>query len=107
MNLIQLLSMILLTIAALILMRPFLAFRREEVLNAKDAPADKPDAPATIEDVAKAEVEAMTPQAAPKGITEEEISAKVAVGLTRDQAIEVLKRQADEDAAVAKGKKKA
>lgn len=61
---------------------------------------------ATIEEIAAAEVAAMKDTKAPKGISEEEISAKVAVGLTRDQAIEVLQRQADEDAAAAKSKKK-
>jgi hypothetical protein len=64
----------------------------------------------SIEALAAEEVAAMTPTKAPKGISEEEISAKVAAGLTRDQAVEVLTRQAAEDAAAApkgKGKTKA
>jgi hypothetical protein len=59
----------------------------------------------TIQESAAAEVEAMQDTAAPKGIAEAAIAAKVAVGLTRDQAIEVLKNQAAEDAAAAKAKK--
>lgn len=46
---------------------------------------------------ARAEVAAMTPSPAPKGVTEEQLAAKVAAGLTRDQAVEVLERQRDWD----------
>ena len=56
----------------------------------------------TIQEIAAAEVAAMQDTKAPKGIAETDIAAKVAVGLTRDQAIEVLERQAAEDAAAAK-----
>jgi hypothetical protein len=56
----------------------------------------------TIQEIAAAEVAAMQETKAPKGIAEADIAAKVAVGLTRNQAIEVLERQAAEDAAAAK-----
>ena len=46
---------------------------------------------------ARAEVAAMTPLPTPKGILEEQIAAKMAAGLSRSQAIEVLERQADWD----------
>lgn len=59
----------------------------------------------TIQDIAAAEVAAMQDTKAPKGIKEEDIAAKVAAGLTRDQAIEVLERQAAEDAQAAKDAK--
>lgn len=80
--------------------------KREECHNAK-APAEGAEAPPTIEEAAAAEIAAMTPAKAPKGITEEEILEKVAVGLTRDQAIEVIKNQQAHDAALAKSEKKA
>jgi hypothetical protein len=60
----------------------------------------------TIQEIAAAEVAAMTPATGPKGIAEEEIAAKVAVGLTRDQAIQVITNQKAEDAAAAKASKK-
>lgn len=60
------------------------------------------EAAKTIEEIAAEEVAAMTDAKAPKGIKEEDIAAKVAVGLTRSQAIEVLERQAAEDAETAK-----
>ncbi|MCU0797574.1 MAG: hypothetical protein MUF31_16765 [Akkermansiaceae bacterium] len=56
----------------------------------------------TIQEIANKEVADLQSTKAPKGIKEEDIAAKVAVGLTRDQAIEVLERQAAEDAAAAK-----
>jgi fumarylacetoacetate (FAA) hydrolase family protein len=59
----------------------------------------------TIQEIAAEEVEAMKAAKAPKGIAEADIAAKVAVGLTRNQAIEVLERQAAEDAAAAKDAK--
>lgn len=59
----------------------------------------------TIEDEAAREVAEITPAQAPKGISEEAIAEKTKVGLTRDQAIEVLNNQAAEDAAVAKAAK--
>jgi hypothetical protein len=55
---------------------------------------------------AEAEIAAMKPTTAPKGVTEEEIAAKVAVGLTRDQAIQVINNQLAEDAATAKASRK-
>ncbi len=46
---------------------------------------------------AATEVEALKNQtSAPKGVTEEEIAKKVALGLTRAQAVEVLERDAEE-----------
>jgi hypothetical protein len=63
--------------------------------SGEDAGAPKP---ASVRE-AEAEVAAMTPATAPKGISEEEIKAKTQVGLTRDQAIEVIERQRAEDAA--------
>jgi hypothetical protein len=56
----------------------------------------------TIQEIAAKEVADLEPAKAPKGIKEEDIAAKVAAGLTRAQAIEVLERQAAEDAAAAK-----
>ena len=54
---------------------------------------------------AGAEVAALTPAEAPKGISEEEISEKVRQGLRRDQAIEVITNQRAHDATLAKAKK--
>lgn len=56
----------------------------------------------TVEEKAAEEVAAMKPQAAPKGITEDEIREKTSVGLTRDQAIEVITNQRKHDASLAK-----
>lgn len=98
MNPLLLFELLILAILIMLFFRP--AWGREEVANADDEKAP------TVQDIAAAEVAAMTPAAAPKGITEAEISAKVAVGLTRSQAIEVLERQAAEDAAAAKASKK-
>lgn len=55
----------------------------------------------SIDETAAVEVAAMTPAETPKGISEKEIKEKTAVGLTRDQAIEVIKNQRDHDAAMA------
>lgn len=55
---------------------------------------------------AEKEISADAPAKAPKGISEEEITAKVRLGLTRDQAIEVITNQATHDAALAKEDKK-
>lgn len=60
-----------------------------------------------INKAAAEEIAAMKPQAAPKGITEEEIREKTLVGLTRDQAIEVITNQRAHDAELAKAEKKA
>jgi hypothetical protein len=49
----------------------------------------------TIEEQAAAEVAAMTPAPAPAGITEDQIQAKVSIGLTREQALQLLKRDAN------------
>ena len=46
---------------------------------------------------AATEVEGLQNQtSAPKGVTEEDIVKKVALGLTREQAVEVLQRDAEE-----------
>ncbi|MBU6327095.1 MAG: hypothetical protein KGQ89_05665 [Verrucomicrobia bacterium] len=56
---------------------------------------------------AAAEVEELDKQtSAPKGVTEQDIAEKVARGLTRDQAVEVLQREAEESAAGTKAKGK-
>lgn len=47
---------------------------------------------------AAAEVAALTPAEAPKGISEEDIYEKVSVGLLREQAIEVITAQRAHDA---------
>lgn len=52
-----------------------------------------------------AEIAAVTPEEAPKGISEEDIMEKVRAGLRRDQAIEVITTQRAHDAALAKAKK--
>lgn len=96
-------------LAISILAAPFIAFRirREEVINAKAADAEAETEAPSVDPVAAeaaAEIAAMKPAAAPKGVTEEEIAAKVKAGLTRDQAIEVIERQLAEDKA-AKAKK--
>ena len=58
-------------------------------------------------DWAKKEVAQTTPAEAPKGITEEAISEKTRLGLTRAQAIEILTTQAAHDAQLeTEGKKK-
>lgn len=85
--------------------------RREECHNAK-SPAESPqDPPAekaaeNPESWAQAEIDAQKAAEAPKGISEAEIIEKVRVGLTRDQAIEVIKTQRDHDAQLAKDAKK-
>lgn len=61
----------------------------------------------TIEDEAAREVAAATPAAAPKGITEDAIAAKTVLGITREQAIEILNNQAAHDAELAKEAKAA
>lgn len=97
MNIIILLFALLILAALLIhLFKP----QREECHN-----ADEPKPAPTIDEAAAAEVAAMKPQAAPKGISEEEIREKTSVGLTRDQAIEVIKNQRAHDAALAKDAK--
>ena len=79
-----------------------LSFRqREECHNAKD-PADETPPADTTEAWAQAEIDAQKPTEAPKGISEAEIIEKTSVGLTRDQAIEVIKNQRAHDAALAK-----
>lgn len=52
-----------------------------------------------VDAAAAAEVAALTPTEAPKGISEEEIREKTLLGLTRDQAIEIIQNQRDHDAA--------
>lgn len=54
--------------------------------------------PITTEEWVAAEIAERTPVPAPKGITEEAIAAKVALGITRKQAIQVLQAQAANDA---------
>lgn len=56
----------------------------------------------TIEAEAAREVAASTPARAPTGITEYAIAEKTRVGISREQAIEILTHQAAEDAEVAK-----
>lgn len=55
---------------------------------------------------AAAELAADAPARAPKGITEDAITEKVRLGLTRGQAIEVLTNQAAHDATLAAEEKK-
>jgi hypothetical protein len=61
---------------------------------------------APVDAAAATEVAAMTPSEAPKGISEDEIREKTLVGLTRDQAIEVITNQRNHDAELAKADKK-
>ena len=63
------------------------------------------DTKPTIEDWAKQELANDAPAEAPKGITEEAIREKTSLGLSRDQAIEILTNQANHDAALAKAEK--
>lgn len=66
-------------------------------------PTDPPeDGKSQIQVEAEKEVAALTPAAAPKGITEEAIAEKTRLGLSRAQAIEVLTTQAAHDAQLAK-----
>ena len=66
-----------------------------------------PPAADPVADWAKKEVAQTTPAEAPKGITEEAISEKTRLGLTRAQAIEILTTQAAHDAQLeTEGKKK-
>ena len=55
----------------------------------------------TIEAEAAREVAASTPACAPTGITEYANAEKTRVGISREQAIEILTHQAAEDAEVA------
>jgi hypothetical protein len=57
---------------------------------------------APVDSAAAAEVAAMTPAEAPKGISEDEIRERTRVGLTRDQAIQSITLQREHDAALAK-----
>lgn len=73
------------------------------------AKKDETNQPLDLEPVdaaAATEVAAMTPSEAPKGISEDEIREKTLVGLTRDQAIEVITNQRNHDAVLAKADKK-
>jgi hypothetical protein len=62
--------------------------------------------PPSIEDWVAGEIAGRTPEPAPKGIAEDAIAEKVALGITRSQAIQVLSAQAAHDAALAKAKPK-
>ena len=53
-----------------------------------------------VDAAAAAEIASMKPTEAPKWISEEEISEKTRAGLTRDQALEVLRAQRDHEAAL-------
>lgn len=68
----------------------------------KDETTQAPDIIAPVDQAAAAEVAGMQTTAAPKGISEDEIREKTLVGLTRDQAIEVITNQRNHDAALAK-----
>jgi len=63
--------------------------------------------PNIFEEGAAREVAAATPTAAPKGISEEAIAEKTRLGITREQAIEILNNQAAHDAELAKEAKAA
>lgn len=56
----------------------------------------------TIEEEAAREVAGITPAKAPKGISEEAIAEKTRLGITREQAIEIINNQAAHDAELAK-----
>lgn len=71
----------------------------------KDETTQAPDIIAPVDQAAAEEVAAMQPTEAPKGISEDEIREKTLVGLTRDQAIEVITNQRAHDAAQAKAAK--
>lgn len=60
-------------------------------------PTEESQPPAAEMTDAEKEVADLKPSATPAGIPEAEIAAKVAVGLTRDQAIEVIKSQRAHD----------
>lgn len=60
---------------------------------------------APVDAAAAAEVAAMTPTEAPKGISEDEIREKTILGLTREQAITIITDQRAADAALAKTEK--
>lgn len=96
------LSMVLLILIALLIVIAMIHGRREECLNARKAgePEPAPEPLSQIELEAAAEVAGATPAAAPKGISEEEIQAKVTAGLTRAQAIEAIERQRSHDKAI-------
>lgn len=66
---------------------------------------EEPVTPSVIDIKAAAEIAAMKPADAPKGISEEAIAEKVKAGLRREQAIEVLQSQAAHDAALAAAEK--
>lgn len=55
----------------------------------------------TIESWAAKEIAADKPAVAPKGISEEQISEKTRLGLSRAEAITIIKNQADHDARLA------
>ncbi len=83
--------------------------KREECHNAKAPTEDAPPEDTAAENPqawAQAEIDAQKAAEAPKGISEAEIIEKVRAGLTRDQAIEVIKTQREHDAQLAKDAKK-
>lgn len=106
MNTLFALSMVLLILIALVIALGIIARRREEVCNAEDPAENGEPATPTLQEIAAAEIASTRPTAAPKGIPEEEITAKMAAGLRRDQAIQVIENQRAEDKAVAASKKK-
>lgn len=80
--------------------KPAEAGAPEEGLRQDAAATESP-----IDIAAAKEIAGMKPEAAPKGITEEEIRNKITEslnGLSRAQAIQVLQAQRDEDARLAK-----
>lgn len=86
------------------------AVRREECHNAKSSPQKAPTAqPTPEEETAPAQPDEPTAQPTPEEetapaqpITEPEIRDKIRAGLTRAQAIEVITRQAEHDAMLAR-----
>lgn len=63
--------------------------------------ADEEESQHPFDIAARKEIAAMTPAAAPKGITEEAIGEKTRLGLSRAQAIEIISNQAAHDAVLA------
>lgn len=61
--------------------------------------------PPSIPDWVATEIAERTPIPAPEGIPEDAIAEKVALGITRQQAIQVLRAQAAYDALIGKPEK--
>jgi hypothetical protein len=79
---------------------------KTKIMAKKNETTSAPDIE-PVDQAAAAEVAAMTPMEAPKGISEDEIREKTLVGLSREEAIRAITRQREHDAKLAQAEKQA